>query len=129
MLLSRVLVDLVLLVHGAFALFVVLGGWLVRRWRLLAWLHLPCAAWGATVELTGWLCPLTGLENTLRVAAGETPYSGDFLQHYLTSALYPAALTRSMQLGLAALVVLINLAAYGRLWRGRGHRGRGHRAR
>ncbi len=116
MLLSHVLVDLVLLLHGAFALFVVVGGWLVRRWRLLAWLHLPCAAWGATVELTGWPCPLTGLENSLRAAAGETPYSGDFLQHYVTAALYPAALTRSMQLALAAIVVVVNLAAYRSLW-------------
>lgn len=119
MLLAHVLVDLVLLLHGAFALSVVVGGWLVRRWRALAWLHLPCAAWGATVELTGWPCPLTALENALRVAAGEPGYGGDFLQHYVTAALYPAALTRTMQLALALIVVLVNLAAYSRLWRRR----------
>ena len=61
----NLLADLVLLMHGAFIVFVMLGGLLVLRWHRLAWLHLPCAAWGILIELTGWICPLTPLENRL----------------------------------------------------------------
>jgi hypothetical protein len=115
--LAAFLVDLVLGIHAAFALFVIAGGWLALRWRRLIVWHVPALLWGAAVELGGWICPLTPLENHLRIAAGENTYSGDFLQHYLTAALYPAALTRSVQLALAALLLAVNAAAYWALWR------------
>ncbi len=115
--LAALLVDLVLGVHAAFALFVIAGGWLALRWRPLILWHPPALAWGATVELTGWICPLTPLENHLRRIAGESTYHGDFLQHYLTAVLYPAALTRHIQLTLAALLLSVNATAYWALWR------------
>ncbi|MCA9469137.1 MAG: DUF2784 family protein, partial [Nitrospira sp.] len=37
----RVLADLVLLLHLAFILFVILGGFLTIRWSWLKWAHLP----------------------------------------------------------------------------------------
>ena len=114
--LPGLLADAVLAGHAAFVLFAVAGGWLALRWRRLMYLHLPALLWGAAVELGGWICPLTPLENRLRAAAGEPVYGGDFLQHYLTAALYPPALTRRMQLILAALLLLINACAYGALW-------------
>ena len=46
------LADLVLLLHAVFIVFVLLGGLLVLRWPRLAWLHLPCMAWGILIELT-----------------------------------------------------------------------------
>ena len=113
----RSLIDLVLLVHGAFALFTVVGGFLALRWRYLFWLQLPCALWGCAVELTGLTCPLTPLENRLRVASGEPTYRGDFLAHYLTAALYPSGLTRAVQLALGTLVVAANVIAYVLLYR------------
>src|SRR5262245_41948400 len=79
----RIAADAVLTLHLAFILFVVLGGWLVLRWPRLALLHLPAAAWGATVEFFHLYCPLTPLENRLRLAAGEQGYSGGFIEHYL----------------------------------------------
>ena len=106
-----------LAVHAGFALFVIIGGWLAWRWRTLLWLHVPAVLWGIAVELTGWICPLTPLENRLRAAAGQGTYGGDFLQHYLLAALYPAGLTRIIQFALAALVVLVNVPAYYCLWR------------
>ena len=72
------LADLILCMHISFVLFVVFGGLLVLRWRWIMWLHLPAAVWGTTVELVGWSCPLTPLENWLREEAGETGYSSDF---------------------------------------------------
>ena len=104
--------DLVVLLHFAFILFVVLGGLLVLRWPKLAWLHLPAAAWGVAIELRGGICPLTPLENALRRAAGEAGYGGGFIEHYLLPIIYPAALTRDIQLLLGLAVLLLNLAVY-----------------
>lgn len=76
--LHRVLADAVLVLHLAFVVFVVAGGLLALRWRWAPFVHLPAAAWGVFVELSGRLCPLTPLENALRRAAGEAGYAGGF---------------------------------------------------
>jgi len=107
------LADLVLIVHLAFVLFVLCGGLLVLRWRWIAWLHLPAAIWGAVVEFTGWICPLTPLENWLRVRGDSTGYAGDFLSYYLLALLYPEGLSRPIQLLLGILVIAVNLGVYG----------------
>ena len=109
--------DLVLLIHGAFVGFVLFGGLLALRWRLVVWVHLPAAAWGVIVELSGWICPLTPLENWLRAQAGETGYHGDFITSYLLPILYPDTLTREVQMILGCVVVLLNAAIYWWLWR------------
>lgn len=111
----RLLADAVLLLHLAFILFVVLGGFLARRWPRLAWLHLPAAVWGASIEIAGGICPLTPLENWLRRMGGEAGYGGSFIEHYLLAVIYPDGLTRRSQLLLALGVVVINIAAYA--WR------------
>ena len=104
--------DLVALIHLLFVLFVVLGGLLVLRWRWFAWIHLPSAIWGALIELTGFICPLTPLENRLRLQAGEAGYPGGFIEHYLLPVLYPPGLTRGVQVALGLGVVLINVGIY-----------------
>jgi hypothetical protein len=109
--------DLVLLLHLAFVVFVIAGGLLVLKWPRMAWIHLPAAAWGALVEFTGWICPLTPLENTLRVKAGTAAYDSDFVGHYILPLLYPAQLTRDIQLILGLVVLGVNVALYGWLWR------------
>lgn len=114
-----VLADLVLVAHVAFVAFVVGGGLLVVRWNRLAWLHVPCAAWGAWVELSGGVCPLTPLEGYLRRRAGEAGYSGGFLEHYIVPVLYPSGLTREIQIGLGVGVLLLNLGLYAWVWRRR----------
>ena len=111
------LADLVLIVHLAFVIFVLCGGLLVLRWRWIAWLHLPAALWGAVVEFTGWICPLTPLEDWLRTQGGEAGHARDFIARYLSAFLYPDALTRNTQVVLGALVLLINLTIYGWVWR------------
>lgn len=121
------LADAVVLVHGLFVLFVVLGGLAVLRWRRLAWLHVPAAVWGALIELTGGTCPLTHLEVWLRRRAGGAGYEGGFIDHYILPLIYPAGLTRRGQIVLGLLVVALNLAVYGfiLLRRGRGKNGNG----
>jgi len=125
--LYRVLADLVLVLHLAFILFVLWGGFLTLRWRLAPLVHLPAAVWGVLVEVSGGLCPLTPLENALRRAAGASGYSGGFIEQYLIPAIYPAALSYPLQLLFAGVVVLTNVAVYWVLWRRR-RSGRGRLA-
>ena len=115
--LYRGLADAVLIVHLAFVIFVVVGGFLVLRWPKLAWLHLPAALWGAYIEFSGRYCPLTPLENSFRQRGGEAGYSGGFIDHYLTALIYPDGLTRNAQFAIGTIVIVINVITYGLLIR------------
>lgn len=108
----RVLADATVVLHLLFVVFVVCGGVLVLRWPRLAWVHLPAAAWGAWVELAGWMCPLTPLENWLRLQGGSATYTSGFVERYLLPVLYPEALSRDVQWTLGLLVILLNGIAY-----------------
>lgn len=111
------LADMTVLLHVGFVCFVVFGGLLAVKWRPVVWLHLPAVAWGAVVEFAGWICPLTPLENWFRERAGAAGYQTDFIAHYLLPILYPADLTREVQIMLGIVVLVINVAVYGWLWR------------
>jgi len=108
----RALADLVLLIHFAFVIFVIVGGFFASRWRWLPWVHLPAVTWAVVLEFLGWICPLTPLENSLRQASGEAGYAGGFLEHYLVQVVYPVGLTPEIQIYLGLGVLLINLSAY-----------------
>jgi hypothetical protein len=121
---SRLLADALVGTHFLFVVFVVSGGFLAWRWPRVAWAHVPAAAWGALIELAGWICPLTPLENRLRRGAGLAGYDGGFIEHYVIPVVYPAGLTRGVQVCLGVAVILVNLVAYAALLRRRtGRRG------
>ena len=117
--LQQVLADLVVFFHFAFIVFAICGGLLALRWRRAAWVHLPAAAWGAAVEMFGWFCPLTPLENALRRAGGSSGYEGGFIERYLLPVIYPSELTRELQIILGAALVALNLFIYLIVWRRR----------
>lgn len=117
--LYSLMADVVVLVHFAFVVFVVAGGFAVRRWHRLAWLHLPAVVWAVGIEWSGAICPLTPLENWLRVEGGGAGYQGDFVARHLVPLLYPSGLTRTVQILLGVAVLAINLYVYGWVWRGR----------
>ena len=109
----HLLANLTILVHFAFLLFVVLGGFVSHRYRRLTPLHLLALAWGIYVEaMPGLRCPLTALENSFAVRAGGAGYEGGFIQHYLVPILYPEGLTPRSQLMIAAALVLLNVGVY-----------------
>jgi hypothetical protein len=114
---DALLADLVLLLHLAFIVFAVAGGWLLPRRPWLALLHAPALAWGVWIEASGGICPLTPLENRLRRAAGQQGYAGGFVEHYVVPLIYPQGLTPTLQWVLAGALVGINAAAYLRWWR------------
>jgi hypothetical protein len=101
--------------HLAFIIFTVFGGILTVIWPKAVWVHIPCAIWGVIIEVAGWICPLTYLENGLRARAGQVPYAGDFVIHFIEPIIYPEGLTRELQLILGAIVVIVNGVVYGYL--------------
>jgi hypothetical protein len=109
----------VVIAHLAFVAFVVAGGVLALRWPRVAWLHVPAAIWGTLITLVGFTCPLTPLENWLRVQAGGHAYQTGFLEHHLLPILYPVTMTRGLQVATGAFVVAVNVIVYWRAWRRR----------
>ena len=112
-----VLAEVVVVLHFCFVLFVLVGGLLALRWPRTVWIHLPAAAWGALISFAGWVCPLTPLEKWLRREGGLAGYDGGFVEHYILPVLYPRALTRDVQIILGAIVILLNLLVYWRVFR------------
>jgi len=112
----QALADLVLLIHFSFIVFVLLGGILTIWWRWMPWVHLPATLWAAALEFSGWICPLTPLENRLRQAGGEAGFTEGFIEHYALPLIYPPGLTSEIQVVLGVAVILVNLGAYGFVW-------------
>ena len=108
----RILTDSILVIHLLFILFVILGGFLAFYKRWIVWVHLPAVIWGVCIELFGWMCPLTPLENWLRNAGGQQGYEGVFIEHYLLPLIYPDNLTKSIQIFLGLSVLVINTIVY-----------------
>ena len=108
----KIAADSVVIIHLGFILFVILGGVFIYRCRWLIVLHLPAVIWGSLIEFYGWICPLTPLEKKFRRLAGDVGYGGGFIDQYIMPIIYPAGLTREIQIVLGVAVVLINIVAY-----------------
>jgi Protein of Unknown function (DUF2784) len=106
------LADAVALVHVLFVLFVIFGSIFVLRWPRALWVHAPALVWGVIVECAGMTCPLTPLENRLRLLGGQAGYAEDFLSRWISTILYPASLTRELQMTLGASLLLLNIGLY-----------------
>jgi len=105
--------DAVMAFHFLFIAFALLGSLLVLWKRWIVWLHLPALAWGAWIEASGRICPLTPLENHYRALAGQTTYGEGFVTHYLAPIIYPSGLTRGTQFVILGILVAVNLVGYG----------------
>jgi hypothetical protein len=108
----RFMADLVVLFHFAFILFGTFGGLLIRVKKRFLWIHLPVVVWITMIEFVGWICPLTPLENHLRQVGGAAGYQGGFVEHYILPIIYPAGLTRNIQIGLGLSALAINILIY-----------------
>ena len=104
-------------VHFLFIAFALFGSFLVLWKRWIIWLHLPALAWALWVEASAGLCPLTPLEQGLRLRAGERGFSGSFIDHYLGALIYPQGLTPAAQMRIALVLGAYNLLLYGLMLR------------
>ena len=107
------LADIVVLLHFIYVIFSVAGG-ILCIWRpRIIWLHVPAALWAALISFAGWICPLTYLENWLRIKGGAAGYGPGFIVKYLEPVLYPVGLTQCHQVAIGIIVIVLNLAVYG----------------
>ena len=49
--------------------------------------------------------------------AGESGYTGGFVAHYIFSAIYPAGLTRGIEILIGVVVLVVNVSVYVRVFR------------
>ncbi|MGH3432867.1 MAG: DUF2784 domain-containing protein, partial [Thermocrispum sp.] len=56
------LADATMVVHFAFLVFLVVGGFLAWRWPRVIYAHVLTAAWGVVITVFSLECPLTGPE-------------------------------------------------------------------
>jgi len=72
----------------------------------------PATVWALGIVAVGWPCPLTDVENWLRLRAGSGGYSGAFMDRYVTGLLYPEQYVHVAR-ALVAAAVLASYAALG----------------
>jgi hypothetical protein len=90
----RLLADGVVVVHGAYLAFMVVGSLLAWRWGWVVWAHLIAVGWAIPlVVFDAYPCPFTESEKWLRERGGEKPYGGGYIEHYLDGRLWPAGYT------------------------------------
>lgn len=112
---DRVLADLTGLLHAGFIVFLVAGGVACLRWpHLLRW-HLPAVIAMATVNRAGLGCPLTVVQKHFLERAGDVPYRGGFVEHYLVDPVYPDGITAAVRALIITSWVLPTAIAYGLL--------------
>ena len=104
--------DIILIIHFAFILFVIFGALLFFVTTKIIIIHLPALIWGSYIELTNSICPLTYLENWFLHKANLTTYSEGFIQNYLMPIVYPASLTKDLQIYLGIALIVINIVFY-----------------
>jgi len=104
--------GVVVAVHLAFVVFVLVGGFAAWHWRQLLRPHLVAVGVSAALALAGLDCPLTELEKWLRELAGDVPYRGGFISHYLVEPVYSPGTTPTVRVVLRVVTVAITLAAY-----------------
>ena len=103
---------LVLLLHFSFILFVIFGAILILKFKKIIYVHIPAVAWGAYIELSHSICPLTHLENYFLKKAGKDQYSVDFIENYIFKIIYPPALNYEIQTYLGVILIFVNLLIY-----------------
>lgn len=113
--LYAILADIVLIFHFAFVAFALFGGLLVLRFPRAWCLHLPALFWGIAVEWADWICPLTPLENALRLRAGQAGYDNGFVEYWIAAILYPLNLTPGLRYLLGLVLLALNAAVYARV--------------
>ena len=104
---------LTVIVHFLFILFVIIGGFLSHKNKLVRIAHISSVIWAVYAEVSpGVICPLTTLENYFGNHAGLATYKEDFITRYLIPIIYQENVPNNVQFILIGVVILINIIAY-----------------
>lgn len=71
-------------------------------------LHAPALLWAFLVEFLVLDCPLTSMENGFRIAAGQNGYETGFIDHFISSLIYPGL----PPIAMGAALALLNAGIY-----------------
>ena len=104
--------DILVILHFIFILFTIFGGFLVFKWKKISYIHITAVIWAVLIEIKGWICPLTPLEQKFRDLSGYGGYKESFIEHYIEPLIYPQGLTKDISYILAILLIAINIAIY-----------------
>ena len=103
--------EAVVLLHFSWIVFVVTGAfflWRTRRWK---YVHLAALLYSLAIEIWGWICPLTYLEQWLWVRAGVESYEGSFITYYLEKIIYLRA-PQWLLVSAVAVLLIVTLVLY-----------------
>jgi hypothetical protein len=108
----RLLNDLLILVHFLWILFILLGFLLSFKSFKLSLVHVAGLAFTLILNLGGWYCPLTYLENYLRgFYDPQLTYTGSFIINRLQQVIYLDLHEAYLRVG-AVVWVVINMLGY-----------------
>jgi hypothetical protein len=108
----RLLGDAVITLHFLWILFILFGLYIGLKYGRLIWVHLGGLVFTLILNIGGWFCPLTYLENHLySLFNRELTYGGSFVGQYLQKLIYLDV--DEVYLRIAAVIwVAINLGGY-----------------
>lgn len=120
--LYRLLADVVVFLHAAYIGFVILGllaiflGVVFRwSWARNFWfraVHLTAILVVVGEALLGVVCPLTTLEDYLRVQGGSSPESGSFVGRWLHELIFVEASPEQLTLAYSLFGILVLLTFF-----------------
>lgn len=82
-----ILADIVIFFHLLWILFLIFGAYFGLKYRSMKYVHIAALTFSITMQLRGWFCPLTYMENYFRRKVG-TEYDDSFIDHYLEKVIY-----------------------------------------
>ena len=117
--LYRLLSDLVILVHFLWIVFILFGFLVALKYVKISFIHIAGLAFTLVLNLGGWYCPLTHLENYLHgLYDPQLLYGGSFITNNLQRLIYLTLDEVYLRMGAIAWVGL-NMGGYALLLRRR----------
>ncbi len=112
----RLLGDAVIILHFLWILFILFGLFVGIKYGRLIWVHLGGLVFTLILNIGGWFCPLTHLENHLySLYNPQLTYAGSFIGQYLQKLIYLDVNEGSLRIA-AVVCVAINLGGYSLLF-------------
>ena len=106
------LLDSVILLHAAWALFLAVGFVFALRYSKIALIHVGGLLLSFFLNLMGWYCPLTYLENFLHaLEEADAGYTSSFMKQHIYRFLYPDLPELAIRIG-EMIFVSLNLFGY-----------------